>query len=188
MERLRGAALSPQQAKCLALVGEGLTTKEIAFKLGLAETTVDEHIKKATVKLGAPNRARAAALHRAHAETVAISPGASAGRAGTQYPEPIRGEIFTVHPIPVFEAASRTTLLVSDGEHPPFEGLPPGPLQPRQTEQSEPAFAFQNHLKIIGLVLAIAVAIVLLLVAAPALIEGAENIARWLRLMRHRQP
>lgn len=56
-----GAAgqLSPRQLECLALVAEGLTSKEIARRLSLSPSTVDSHISAAVRQLGCVTRAEA---------------------------------------------------------------------------------------------------------------------------------
>jgi DNA-binding CsgD family transcriptional regulator len=56
------AALSPQQAACLRLVGELRTSKQIAEILGISSHTVDTHLSNAVRKLGAANRMEAARL------------------------------------------------------------------------------------------------------------------------------
>lgn len=54
------AGLSPREGQCLALVGTGRTTKQIADRLGLSSRTVNEFISKAAAKLEAENRTQAA--------------------------------------------------------------------------------------------------------------------------------
>lgn len=59
-------SLSERQKVCLRLVGQGLTSKEIALETGLTPQTVDTYIKSAMAKLAASNRrdaARALAEH-----------------------------------------------------------------------------------------------------------------------------
>lgn len=195
MGRLEGAALSPQQSRCIELVGEGLTTKEIAFALGLSENTVDEHIKKAMVKLGAPNRMRAAAIHRAaQASTAApmlTAPQNSAERGRQSdpvpYPQPGGVGISPVNENGIFEPRVATTMLLRDGGDARFGGFPPLQMPPRQPSEAEPERDAQSRLKVVSRVLTIAGAIALILVAAPALINGAEHIATWLRLTTHAQ-
>jgi DNA-binding CsgD family transcriptional regulator len=55
-----GRRLSPQQARVLDLVGEGLTSKEIGLALAISPHTVDQHCKAAIRSLGAHSRADAA--------------------------------------------------------------------------------------------------------------------------------
>lgn len=55
----RPSTLSPREQQVLALLVEGLLTKEIAAQLSLAESTVKAFIGRAYVKLGVRNRAEA---------------------------------------------------------------------------------------------------------------------------------
>ena len=52
--------LSDGQKACLRLVGDGLTSKEIALETGLSHQTVDQYLSKAATLLGASNRRDAA--------------------------------------------------------------------------------------------------------------------------------
>jgi len=45
--------LSPQQKKVLQFLADGLSSKEIALKMGLATRSVRKHQQRASVKLGA---------------------------------------------------------------------------------------------------------------------------------------
>lgn len=57
--------LTDRQAECLKYIAEGMTSKEIGRALGIAPSTVDNHIHAAVVKLNAKNRWQAAQLlHR----------------------------------------------------------------------------------------------------------------------------
>jgi two-component system nitrate/nitrite response regulator NarL len=53
------AGLTPRQQQILELIAEGATTKEIAGKLRLKNTTVDKHISNLLKRVGVPNRAAA---------------------------------------------------------------------------------------------------------------------------------
>ena len=55
--------LTRRQHECVELVTEGLSSKEIARKLGIAPSTVDNHIAQVMHQLGIPNRA---ALRKYH--------------------------------------------------------------------------------------------------------------------------
>jgi DNA-binding NarL/FixJ family response regulator len=69
MARLRGqsarqdplAALTPQEKRILALIGEGLTNRQIGEQLFLAEKTVKNYISGLFAKLGMERRTQAAA-------------------------------------------------------------------------------------------------------------------------------
>ena len=50
-----------REHSCLALSARGLTSRDIAAKLGIASRTVDFHVGKALVKLAALNRHEAIA-------------------------------------------------------------------------------------------------------------------------------
>lgn len=52
--------LTPRQQAVMAMVGKGLTSKEIAKALSLTPGTVDNHIQASVYALGAKNRAEAA--------------------------------------------------------------------------------------------------------------------------------
>jgi two-component system, NarL family, response regulator DevR len=55
------ANLTPQEMAVLALVAEGLTNRQIAVKLYLGEGTVRNYVSSVLAKIGAANRAEAAA-------------------------------------------------------------------------------------------------------------------------------
>ncbi|GAB2969839.1 LuxR C-terminal-related transcriptional regulator [Nocardioides montaniterrae] len=54
--------LTPQQGRIFRLIGEGLTNREIAAELQLAEKTVKNHITAILAKLGLQHRTQAAVL------------------------------------------------------------------------------------------------------------------------------
>ena len=56
--------LTRRERQVLDLVGEGVTTAEIAARLGVARSTVDTQVESAMVKLGARTRLQAAAMVR----------------------------------------------------------------------------------------------------------------------------
>jgi len=58
--------LSPREREVLALLAEGLPTKQIAHALGITERTVKFHVASLFTKLGATNRAQAVALAARH--------------------------------------------------------------------------------------------------------------------------
>jgi two-component system NarL family response regulator len=57
-----GAALSPREADVVKLISEGQSNREIAAQLAIAENTVKNHVRSILRKLGALNRAQAAAI------------------------------------------------------------------------------------------------------------------------------
>lgn len=56
------AALSPREREILALIGDGLTNREIGKRLYLSEKTVKNHISRLLAKLGVQRRVQAAVL------------------------------------------------------------------------------------------------------------------------------
>lgn len=60
MEDERFARLSESQKACLRLVGQGMSSKEIAKSLNLTPLTVDTYVKAAVSRLGVGNRREAA--------------------------------------------------------------------------------------------------------------------------------
>ncbi|MFE0257780.1 response regulator [Streptomyces sp. NPDC059010] len=65
------AGLSPRERDILALIGDGLTNREIGKKLYLSEKTVKNHISRLLAKLGVQRRVQAAVLatHLEHPDT-----------------------------------------------------------------------------------------------------------------------
>ena len=66
--QLDGAAcipLSSRERQCLDLISEGLRTKSVARELGLAEVTVEFHLRNAREKLGAKTRDQAVRIYQA---------------------------------------------------------------------------------------------------------------------------
>ena len=57
-------ALTADQILCLQLVGEHLTSKEIAVLLGISRHTVDQRVRRALKALGVQRRSQAAQLIR----------------------------------------------------------------------------------------------------------------------------
>lgn len=54
--------LTPREREVIRLVGDGLSNKQIAQRLGIAERTAKFHVRQIMSKLGADNRAQAVAL------------------------------------------------------------------------------------------------------------------------------
>jgi len=60
--RTRRPGLSLREQEVMQLVAAGLTSRDIAGRLGVSSSTVESTVKSAMVKLGARTRAQAAAL------------------------------------------------------------------------------------------------------------------------------
>jgi DNA-binding CsgD family transcriptional regulator len=52
--------LSPREIECLLLVGEGMTSRQIADSIGISKRTVEFHIQNGMQKLGGTSRSQAA--------------------------------------------------------------------------------------------------------------------------------
>lgn len=57
----RLAGLTPQERQVLDLIGQGMTNRQIAGELHLAETTVKNYVSRLLTKMDLPNRSAAAA-------------------------------------------------------------------------------------------------------------------------------
>jgi DNA-binding NarL/FixJ family response regulator len=64
------AALSDQEKRVLDLIGEGLTNRQIAGRMFLAEKTVKNYVSSLLTKLGMQRRAQAAAFAARHTDYV----------------------------------------------------------------------------------------------------------------------
>jgi DNA-binding NarL/FixJ family response regulator len=62
MERMRAPELSSREAEVLALVVKGMTNKEIAMMLSIAEITVKNHVSAILTKLNASDRTQASTI------------------------------------------------------------------------------------------------------------------------------
>src|SRR5947208_42029 len=60
--RARSTELSPREREVLALVGTGLTSREIARRMERAPATVDSEVRSACAKLCATTRMQAAVM------------------------------------------------------------------------------------------------------------------------------
>jgi len=58
------AALSPREREVLALIGEGLSNKQIALRLHRTEDTVEDHRRKIGIKLKIGDRVKLADVAR----------------------------------------------------------------------------------------------------------------------------
>lgn len=54
--------LTPRQAQMVRLIAEGLTDKEIAYRMGIAHATAQKHASNLLERLDARNRAHAVAI------------------------------------------------------------------------------------------------------------------------------
>src|ERR1700761_6135231 len=75
-EDVRLARLTPKEVACLRLVGQRMSSKEIASELGIAKTSVDTYCNRARAKLEVGGRQEAARLGRAatFADEIAAAP------------------------------------------------------------------------------------------------------------------
>ncbi len=58
----RAEELTDSQVRCLRLVGQGMSSKEIAIATGLSPRTVDQYVNRAAFLLGASSRREAARI------------------------------------------------------------------------------------------------------------------------------
>jgi len=71
----RGLSLTRREREIGDLIAEGLTNRQIAGRLFIAERTVDTHVGHILAKLGCATRAQVAAVVTAATVTTATSPG-----------------------------------------------------------------------------------------------------------------
>ena len=55
----KGKTLTPRQSEVLSYVAEGMSNKQIAYKMGVSEATVKLHINALLRAVGATNRTQA---------------------------------------------------------------------------------------------------------------------------------
>ena len=60
--RQRRPVLTARESEVLDLIAPGSKTSQIALRLGIAESTVESHVRAVRTKLGVPTRTAAAAL------------------------------------------------------------------------------------------------------------------------------
>jgi two-component system response regulator DevR len=77
------AALSPRERDILALIGEGMTNRQIGDRLYLSEKTVKNHISRLLAKLGVERRVQAAVL-----ATQSLGPSDGSGGSSRSYGPP----------------------------------------------------------------------------------------------------
>lgn len=58
------AQLTPHQLKVLQLMADGLLNKQIAYELGVSESTIKQHVSAVLHKLGFNNRTQAGVLFK----------------------------------------------------------------------------------------------------------------------------
>ena len=71
------ASLTSQELAVLALVADGLTNRQIAIKMYLGEGTVRNYVSSVLSKIGAANRAEAAAYAVKHNISEIVPPSSS---------------------------------------------------------------------------------------------------------------
>jgi DNA-binding NarL/FixJ family response regulator len=76
--------LSPREAEIMKLLAAGLTGREVAGRLFLAEDTVRTHVRNMMRKLGARTRCQAVAMAIERGETEPLKPRSSERRAGAK--------------------------------------------------------------------------------------------------------
>lgn len=154
--------LSERERECLSRVARLQDSKTIARDLGLSSKTVDGHIERAVRKLGAKNRRDAARM------------------LGEPVWEPFPRESPPVAPPPDPIDAPPAGRVRE-----PHTALDPGPaFSPTggyRDHESEP----KSPLTVIGLVIASALGLVLLLLAMPQLAAQAEQLAKHIMKLRH---
>jgi len=70
----RGLPLTRREREIAELIAQGLTNRQIAARLFIAERTVDTHVGRILVKLGCANRAQVAAIVATTAAAAASEP------------------------------------------------------------------------------------------------------------------
>jgi DNA-binding CsgD family transcriptional regulator len=166
--------LTPKQSQCLALVAEGMTSKEIARSLGLSARTIDDHVEKARIKLNAPTRQRAAAIFRAQRivdEDTAVS---------ESTPYRLRCEPPTVDESAIVAPTSAPAPKLNDGGIVPFGHFPNVAQSRTASLQSGAPHHPSSTLAVIMQIFAIAAAIALIVLAYPQLVKGAEAISAFI--------
>ncbi|MER7752571.1 response regulator transcription factor [Kitasatospora sp. NPDC097643] len=73
-----GPALTAREEEVLALIGEGLTNRQIGERLYLAEKTVKNHVSRLLAKLGVERRVQAALIATERRQAAATPPTAAA--------------------------------------------------------------------------------------------------------------
>lgn len=59
---INAPSLTPREHDCLAYIADGKRTVDVAYRLGIAETTVEMHLRNARNRLGAKTRDQAVAI------------------------------------------------------------------------------------------------------------------------------
>jgi DNA-binding CsgD family transcriptional regulator len=90
--RGRTSPLSDREEQVAALVADGLSNRQIAARLHIAERTAENHVKNILDKLGFDTRARIAAWHARRADaSAAVEQPTNRGRQGIPGPRPRPG-------------------------------------------------------------------------------------------------
>lgn len=149
-------SLSRQQLRCLEAVGRGLTTAEIAYEIGIAESTVNTHVETAVRKLSAKNRRHAAQILRE------VRP--------TEPPQNIPNEILRVDPSPHVSPSPSASRVAE-------ERMAFVPFDQARVELDRGNTSKMGALQVLGTIVLIATAIMILLVAVDPLTRGASTLA-----------
>lgn len=153
-------ALTDKQREVIALVSEGMTSKEIARKLGISESAVNQRIEVIRQRLGGLSRARIGRLYR-DTSTLVITIPTSNSLTGKSIQLQTRDEV-EQHPLPEG---------VDDLAAPAAEEL--GVLQP--STHLSPRRGSQGILYRLGMIVWIGVGIAALIVLILAIVHMARH-------------
>jgi DNA-binding CsgD family transcriptional regulator len=105
--------LSPREKDCLRLVYENHSSKEIARRLGISQTSVDTHVRQARGKLGLRDRYDAARLLQSWEQGAAAAAAAPVDeREPVAAPAPVRSRLPFARPLEELSFADRLLLIV----------------------------------------------------------------------------
>jgi DNA-binding CsgD family transcriptional regulator len=150
-------SLTERQKQCLRLVAQGDKNLAIAYALGVSESTVKEHIQKATKTLGARNRRHAAAL------LMDLEKGGLWDRTPPFWP------VDLTLPMPASDQPTEATL--RDGNDVPTTLVPPPVFHRGEADET------LQSLNVALTIVAMAVGFVVILTNYPGLVTLAKSIA-----------